>query len=156
MPIPTENNRSINILPTTEVILDETRKWARFLAIIGFIFSGLMLLLAIFFLFYSIPGETVTGLFSRTFLVMIYLVSALVNFFPCYYLYKFSGRLRIALDMSDSETLEQSMNYLKRCFRFLGIIFIIMLVIYVVGFIFGLLYGLFFSELIPSVYTLHS
>jgi hypothetical protein len=115
--------------------LGETARWAKFLAIIGFIFCSLILMAALF------AGTIMTGAFGRLggggmgpvgggLFSVIYILIGLVNFFPCLYLYNFASKMQAALRHNDQQQLNQSFFQLKSCFRFLGILMIVLLGLY--------------------------
>jgi hypothetical protein len=126
--------------------LSETAKWTRFLSILGFIFCGLILLIAIFF------GSFISSAFSKygnaatsgvgSLFVIIYVVVALIYFFPCLYLFNFSGKMQIALRNNDQAQLNLAFKNLKSCFKFLGILTIVILGFYFLILIFGIFAGI--------------
>jgi len=111
--------------------LDEARKWSMFLAILGFISVGLMVLVAIF------SGTALTfigdGFISPAMgigISILYLIIAVLYFFPVYYLFNFSSKAKDAVRLSDSKSLTVSMHFLKAHYRFMGILVIVMLALY--------------------------
>jgi uncharacterized membrane protein (DUF485 family) len=121
--------------------LNETRKWTYFLSIIGFVGCVLLIIIALFSgaLFSSLSQFDDTGLgagfsFLMTF---IYIFMALIYFIPCYYLFNFSKKLKIALLNNDNELLEEALKNQKSLFKFFGISTIIMLSLYLMVIIFG-------------------
>jgi MFS family permease len=125
--------------------LNESARWARFLAIIGFIFCGLMVIVGIFFggamagMMSGMSGETAQ--LSGAFSVMIsfaYIVAALITFFPSLYLFLFGSRMRKAIHNNDQPVLTDALKNLKSFFKFYGIIMIITLSIYALAIIFGI------------------
>lgn len=125
--------------------LGESARWARFIAIVGFIFSGLLILLGLFagsvigLMFnrfgggggYGTPGAgAIGGLIS-----FIYIAIGLLYFFPFLYLFNFASKMKIALGSNDQEQLGVSLRNLKSCFRFVGILTIIWLAFTALGFI---------------------
>jgi hypothetical protein len=113
-------------------------KWARFLAIVGFIACGFMLLMALFAgaLFSSVGDlpETKSTSFLRLVggvgLGIMYALIAILYFFPCLYLYKFSDKTKTALFSNNEDILANAMDSLKKMFKFLGWMTIIMLSLY--------------------------
>jgi len=112
--------------------LKDAARWARFLAIVGFIFCGLFVLFAI------LAGTALSGLFNTmgttsTFaggigagmIAFIYIVIALLNFFPCLYLYNFGTRMKVALRNNDQEQLIVSFKNVRAFFRFVGVLMVI-------------------------------
>ena len=76
--------------------LSEAAKWGKFLSIMGFIFCGLFVLSGIFQ--FTVAGSLMSGLggtdragavLGGGLLVFIYIVFALISFFPCLYLFNF-------------------------------------------------------------------
>ena len=118
--------------------LEEARKWAHFLSIIGFIGIGLMLMLFVFFSAFMPDMMNQTGaaaypsVFPTVLVQAIFLISALIYFFPVYFLNRYAAYMKAALHRGDQEMLNQSFLNLKRLFRFMGVITIFILALYVV------------------------
>ncbi|WP_205511465.1 DUF5362 family protein [Longitalea arenae] len=121
--------------------LGETARWARFLSIVGFVLCGLMIIFALF------AGSILTT-FARlgnrdaltsnmglggAFVSLVYIVIALLYFFPCLYLFNFSGKMQMALRNNDQTHLNASFANLKSCFKFVGILTIVFLSFYLLG-----------------------
>jgi hypothetical protein len=124
----------LRIDPQTSGFLSESAKWARFLAIVGFIFCGLIVLVAVFAgsilsgAFRNFAGEG--GLIGGAFITFLYILMALLFFFPCLFLFNFSTKMLVALRTNDQELLTTSFKNLKSCFRFYGILTIVVLALY--------------------------
>lgn len=134
---------SLSIDPVTKANLAETAKWARFLAIVGFVFLGIMVLGAIFFIstLESMGmAEDQTGLFGAATAgaALMYIIGAAVAFFPLLYTFRFASQMRDALNSNDQALLNASFQNLKGCYRFLGIVTMIWLVLFALTFIFGI------------------
>ena len=119
--------------------LREAAKWAKFLAIIGFIMTGFIALFGLFFgsIMGSLPlgaGGLTSGTMSA--MAFIYLLLAVVYFFPTLYFYRFATQTRAAIDAYDAEGLAESLGNLKSTFKFVGIMMIILLGVYglIIGF----------------------
>lgn len=134
---------SLSIDPVTKAHLSETAKWARFLAIVGFIFLGLMLVFGIFFSSYmaTVLGgyDTYggTGLMASfgVGMAIMYIIIAALWFFPLLFLLRFANRMRAALNGNDQRALNISLQNLKVFFRFIGIMTIIGLALYALAII---------------------
>lgn len=123
-----------------EVYLRETRKWAKFLAIVGFIFMGIMVLAAIaMFAFSGSMGSIMP--FPMAGIGFLYLVIAGMYCIPIYYLLQFSNKTKQALDSQNTQTLTESMGYLKSHYKFIGIFTIVMLALYPIGIIVAIVIG---------------
>jgi heme/copper-type cytochrome/quinol oxidase subunit 2 len=136
---------SLTIDPTTKANLSEAARWARFLAIVGFVFLGMIV---VFGFFVSAMVSRVgmvddgTGLgavagFAGIGMAIMYIIVALIWFFPLLFTYRFAGQMRGALNSNDQELLNSSFLNLKSTFRYLGVITIISLVFLALSLIFG-------------------
>jgi hypothetical protein len=127
--------------------LTETAKWGKFLAIIGFIGCGFLVIFSFFagsFLANSSALSTYQGTEVRTltnglgaFLTVIYIGIAVIYFFPCLYLFRFSARMKAALLTNDQTKLNQSLKSQKMLYRYVGIVTIITLSIYLIALLIG-------------------
>jgi hypothetical protein len=137
---------TLTIDSVTKTNLAETARWARFLAIVGFIFLGLavlsgLLVSATLSRLGTIDDGTglspIAGL-AGIGMAVTYIIFALIAFFPLLYTFRFASQMRGALSTDDQELLNASFQNLKVCFRYLGIITIISLVMMALSLIFGL------------------
>ncbi len=112
--------------------LTETAKWGKFLAIVGYVGMGLLLLIAMF----SIVGFSAINKLSQTkfpmgFVGVIYIAFAVVYYFPVTYLYRFSIQVRDGVNTKNQDTVTTGFQNLKSLFKFLGIFTIVILSMYV-------------------------
>ena len=111
--------------------LTETRKWTMFLAILGFIFIGL---LAIIVLIVGLVGAGFGGLMGGSeilIILLVYIVIGVLYFFPIYYLLKFSVNMKKAIEQAEQKDLTVAFEYLKSHYKFIGILTIAILGLYV-------------------------
>ncbi len=123
----------LTISKTSTRFLNETRKWANFLGIMGFIGVGFMLVaaLAMFVVFSFIPEANNPDMpFDLSYFSLFYVVFAIIYFFPVYYLFQFSLKMKTALTQKDNNYLEESLGFLKSHYKFMGILTIVMLASY--------------------------
>lgn len=114
--------------------LNTTRKWAMFLAIVGFIFLGLMIIIGLIagtFLTAFSSGEKGLGIPAPFMFIPIILV-VLIYFFPILFLFRFSKHTAHAIQHLDKLELHKGLKNLKYYFAFLGILIIAMLSLYIV------------------------
>ncbi len=128
----------------SSVFLAESAKWARFLAILGFIMCGMLVLVGLFmgsFLAGRMSSMNIGGstMFSGGIFTFVYILIALLYFFPCLYLFHFGSKMRTALRNNDQEILLESFKNLKSCFKFYGILAIIVLGFYAIALIAAIL-----------------
>ncbi|HEY0677384.1 MAG TPA: DUF5362 family protein [Chitinophagaceae bacterium] len=127
--------------------LSEAARWGKFLSIVGFIMCALIVLVGIFAgsimatAFGSMSGGDAAGLTGGmgVGMAIVYVLLALLYFFPCLYLYRFATRMQVALRSNDQQNLTVSFMNLKACFKFVGILTIIILAIYALVLIFAVL-----------------
>jgi len=119
--------------------LRETKKWTYFLAIMGFIGAAFILLVGIIMtivfsvvdVFANMPDKPDFP-FPFALIGVLYIVLAVVYFFPAYYLYKFSKEMGDALLAWNETKLTSAIRYLKKHFKFIGIMIIAMIALYIV------------------------
>jgi hypothetical protein len=132
----------LQVDPRSSKFLIETAKWARFLAIVGFIFCGLIVLFSLF------AGSILSAVFSRyagstaflggAFISFFYIFVSLLMFFPCLFTYRFSASMLLALRNNDQELLSTSFRNLKSLFKFHGIVTIVVLSLYGLAILFAI------------------
>jgi hypothetical protein len=118
--------------------LSESARWARFLAIMGFIGCGLMVLGGLLFgSFFSLMmknAEPETTAAAGGMISSLYAASAIMGavliFFPSLYLFRFSSKMRMATNNNDQSALTDSIKNLKSFFKFYGIVTIVVLSLY--------------------------
>lgn len=125
----TEN--SLVITDEIKEYLNETSKWGKFLAIMGFIGMGIMILFAfIMMLGFSAMDDIPQTQFPISSMGFFYILFALVYFFPVNYLYKFSTRIKQGITSNDIGSLTAGFQNIKSLFKFMGIFTIIILSLY--------------------------
>ena len=72
-------------------------------------------------------------------IAIFYIFILAVWFFPLMYLLRFSNRMKNAITGNDQQALNIAFQNLKICFRFVGIVTIIVLALYAIAFIFGII-----------------
>jgi hypothetical protein len=131
----------LQIDANAQAILRETSKWAKFLSIVGFIFCGIMVVIGIFAasLFATMSTQYGSPMPSQLGGLMtgFYIVYAVIYFFPCLFLFRFSTRTQVALRNNDQLQLSTALGSLKSYFKFFGILTIIVLAILALAFILG-------------------
>ena len=140
-------NNDLQLTPNGISYLLESSRWGKFLAIMGFIMCGFMAVLAFFIpaLFTQVPPYSqMSSSFSsgfRTGMTVVYLLLAVMMFFPCLYLYKFSVKMQTAVKNTSQENLDESLMSLKSMFKFYGILTIIILSFYALAVIGTILFA---------------
>jgi uncharacterized oligopeptide transporter (OPT) family protein len=74
-------------------------------------------------------------------ITIVYLILAALYFFPVYYLYQFSTRMKTALSTKKDDTLADAFEVLKSHYKFIGVLTVIVLSLYVLGIVSSLFMG---------------
>ncbi len=138
-------SNDLQVSPQAQNYLTECAKWGKFLAIMGFILCGIMLLLSFFIpaLITSVPpystmsSQLTSGM--KIGMTALYLFFSVLFFFPCFYLYKFSAKMQSAVRGISQENFDESLMNLKSMFKFYGVFTIIILSFYALAFIVGVI-----------------
>lgn len=142
------NNQDFKLNDLAVAALRESAKWCMFLAIVGFIFIGLMVLAGVFMtiVMSALPATMANDPYTqmgmnnpfmqiKSYLGAIYLVFALLYFFPVYYLFNYAKGTKQALESGNDGILANALVNLKSHHKYLGIFTIVMLSLYIVGII---------------------
>lgn len=132
-------NNDLGLTTGAKVFLKESAGWTKFISIVGFVFLAIIVIIALFA--GSIMGAAMEAsgmaMMGGAFITVIYLAIAVLYFFPIYYLFQFSSKLKAALQSQSSELLEQAFSNLKSHYKFMGILLIIVCAFYAIALIFG-------------------
>lgn len=117
---------------TAKKHLLETTRWTKLLAIMAFIFSALMLLVALLYLyangnFHTSYAAGVT-LGQTTYLVLI----GAIYVYPAFALIKFSSLIKTGIQAGNADLLTEAFRYQKNLYRYMGILVIVIAVLIVV------------------------
>lgn len=111
------------------VYLRGAARWARFLAVVGFIFCGLSLVTAILFasVFSNLFASLGSGGLGKSggWLGGVFACISLLNFIPCFHLYHFGYRMRLALDNNDQKQLGIAFRNMRSFYRLVGVMMLI-------------------------------
>jgi hypothetical protein len=119
-------------LQLSEYIIDflrNTQGFARFLGIVGYVFTAIFTFLALYIMVLPTPGY-VRGNVSFGAIGFLYLIFAAVNFFVAHFCFLFGLNLHRALRNNDTLFLENAFKNLMFLFRIIGVCTIVILVIY--------------------------
>lgn len=138
------NFEELNITQHAKALLAETAKWTKFLSILGFIGIGFIVIVALFAgsilgVLSNAPGMDAFRAVGAGMITVFYLIIALIYFFPVLYLYRFSHKLKNALNSSDNTYLTEAFSNLKSHYKYIGIFAIVMICFYIFVFLIGAL-----------------
>jgi hypothetical protein len=118
--------------------LTETSKWAKFIAIAGFIFSGIIIIFALYYINLLMEARSIYGGFRRdnSSLVLagvFYIVVAIIWIITSIYQLRFATKLQNALQGNNQDELQSSFLNFKIYYRISGIVTIVSLLLSVLG-----------------------
>jgi len=144
-------NESPRVLQVNDVVKDyllETAKWAKLLAIVGFVSLGLMVIMGLSMgtIMGNLAAMTpeaaeISGL-GVGFFAILYIGMALIYFVPIKYLYDFSSKVKKAIQITDQNLFNEAMMKLKSHYKCIGILMLIMIILYVGMFVMVLIGGI--------------
>lgn len=138
------NQSNIQLSEASQEFLLETTKWTRFLSILGFVGIGILIIVALFAgaIFSNLPTNGLgspTSALPGAMITIVYLILAVVYYFPIRYLYNFSVQMRNALSSKMNDEIEGAFMNLKSHYKFMGIASIIVISLYLLAAIMGFL-----------------
>lgn len=108
----------------------ESSKWSKFLAIIGYVVMGFLILLG-FLMMLRLPLLSVLSKGGSMFgLGLLYILIAVIYYFPTTYLYRFSYKIKQGVHSNDESVFTDGFLNLKKMFKFKGIMMIVVLSLY--------------------------
>jgi hypothetical protein len=142
----------LSIDPATKSHLSDAARWAKFLAIMGFIVCGLIVIVGIFAgsIFESMSSNRLEGFGNNkeidtkgfgVLAAVLYILMAFLYFFPCLFLFNFASKMKTALLSNDQDNLNASFQNLKKTFRYVGVLTIIVLSFYVIALLIAVVGG---------------
>ena len=136
-----ENGENLVIDWRSKEFLKETAKWTKFLAILGFVGIGLMVLGSLVMLFApsSLMSNEDFPFGGKIFMMLLYLAFAVLYYFPISYLYQFSENTKKAIENNDNNAIRDAFEFLKSHYKFMGILTIILLSFYAIIIFIGLI-----------------
>ena len=136
-----QNGENLIIDWRSKEFLKETAKWTKFLAILGFVGIGLMVLGSLVMLFApsSLMSNGDFPFGGKIFMMLLYLAFAVLYYFPISYLYQFSENTKKAIENNDNNAIRDAFEFLKSHYKFMGILTIILLAFYAIIIFIGLI-----------------
>lgn len=137
-----EETEEINQLLVTENMRSyfyDMAKWANFLGILGFVFSGLMLLMALSAgaltsVMGAMSNAGMYGQLGTGVLTTVFVFYAVMFLYPSLMLFLYAKKAKQGVLYGDQNSLEESISKLKSFFKFYGVLAIIFICFY--GFVF--------------------
>lgn len=127
---PNRQEESVSTLMVSH--LEKAAKWAKFLAIVGYVMVGLLVLGCIGGVVAAFAGAGI-GMLT---VFAIYLIFAFIVFKLSRFLQQYARAIRNLSDSYDSYELIEAQEYFRRYVKWLGMIFIISFVVGIIAVIF--------------------
>jgi hypothetical protein len=109
----------------------ETSKWGKFLAIMGYVTMGLLILIGLIIMLASpLISRSANVGFPLVIAGIMYTLMAVLYYFPVTYLYKFSVKMKNGLISNDHKPVTLGFENLKSLFKFMGVFTIIIISLY--------------------------
>jgi hypothetical protein len=142
-----ENSDQQNVEQSNLIVTEEMRgyiydiaKWSNFLAVVGFVFSGITIIVALTIGSAIDSNKELVarigdfGPFAKVFLTVINFVLAFSLFYPSLLLFKYSGRAKYGVLYGEQASLDEAFSKLKSLFKYWGIITMIFIGAYLLMF----------------------
>ena len=132
----TDNNAGIPQLTSESVIfLHKAAKWGKFISLLGFIMTSLMIVAGILMSIvlnsdYTSNMVPLNSPFSPKILSIFYVSIAAIFLIPVSFLHAFSNNAIKAVNLGNTKNMTTSLRNLKNLFVFLGISILVILVFY--------------------------
>ena len=124
-------SQNFTLSPQTIEYIESGSKWAKFLAILGFIGAGFIALVMIGLMFASgLSSDSPFGdsaMAPMGILIVFYGIIVVINFLFALYLYRFADKLSGAVSNQSNELFEEGFMHYKRFFKMLGIMTIVLI-----------------------------
>lgn len=132
-------SNDLSLTTGSKMFLKESAGWTKFISIVGFVFLGLLVIVALFAgsLIGAAMESSGMAMMGGAFITALYLAMAVLYFFPIYYLFQFSSKMKAALREQSSDLLQQAFENLKSHYKFMGIFLIIVLGLYAIVLVFA-------------------
>lgn len=122
--------------------LSQTAKWAKFLAIMGFVFCGFMLIFILAALAnydssdnssysYNSRNQAMNNGFSIFFITAITVIWFVASLFT----FRFATKMRTALQNTDQLSFNESLGNLAKNYKFMGVVTIIYIALMILAFL---------------------
>lgn len=129
-----ENTDNLVINDHNSTNLRTAMCWAKFIAVFGFVLTGMMLVMSLLMLFGGMSSY-MDGVFGgmSVFVGFWFLAYTVFCFFYFYFIYMFSTKIKKAIKENNQQSLNQGIVFMKNYFLFEGIMLIIALAIIVLS-----------------------
>ena len=135
------STEDMRISAASKDFLLNASKWANFMAIVGFVMLGLMVIGALFMVGAAASYSRYGMGLSMGAMAVAYILAAVLYFFPTYYLFLFARKIKDGFERGSEEDITKGFENLKSMFKFVGILTIVVLGLYALMFLMAIAVG---------------
>lgn len=110
-------------------MLRQTQPWVRFLSVLGFVCSALMVFMGAFAFVATMSAKTRGGPVEH-FVVLAYIPIGILYFFPSLFLFRYASRINTLWMTRSVRQLEDALEAQKSFWKFVGILALVVIVLY--------------------------
>ena len=143
----TPQNQSNTITVTDPMLLSlrQTRPWAMLVSIVGFVYCGFMIILGVGSSFMLSMFDPTNSFPSGIMLGAVYIIMAVIYFFPSLFLFRYSSSLGRLIDGGGAAEMEEALLNQKSFWKFIGIFTIVGIALSIIGIVAAIAIPLIFS-----------
>ena len=136
---------SMDVDDQAKISFLEMARWTKFLAILGFIALGIMIIAGIVLGLVISSSPMIASQLGPLAgiggigIMLVYVLLAGIMFYPTYALLKYAGGMKTALNSNNKQKFNEAVAHLKNFFKFYGIMMIIFLGLYGIAMVVGVL-----------------
>ena len=136
-------NDSLSNIPVTDLMIEHlraTKPWVRFISVIAFVMTGLMVLFGIVMIF--IPMPAAEGFRFGPVLGIVYILFAGIYLAPAFFLHQYASSIGDLLKGGGDVAMEAALGSQKSFWRFSGILTLVGICIYALVIVVAILFGM--------------
>ena len=118
-----------------------TKRWTRFLAIVGFVSVGFMVLFGLFMIFAGHLFPHKEGPYYSVIMGVYCFIASILYLIPAIYIFKYSSAIGRFLNNKKAFEMESALSYQKSFWKFAGILCLIMITLAIIGIIAAVVIG---------------
>lgn len=135
--------QDLKLTAATLKYLKTAARWAKFLALMGFVFVGLMILAGLFIgVIYNISESDIMMdqemSIPSLLLSFFYISLAVIMLIPNLFMNSFANKMVKSIENNDEKLLSKSFRSLKNWFLYFFLSVVVLIILYIIGLIFGL------------------
>jgi hypothetical protein len=119
-------------------MLRQTQPWVRFLSVLGFICSAVMVLVgSIGFVAMASAGARMEP--PGLIVLLAYIPAGILYFFPSLFLFRYASRINALWTTRSVRQLEDALEAQKSFWKFVGILMLVVIVLYLLGIVLAIM-----------------